>query len=125
MYIYIYIYIYIHHLNECPTDVRQKGGDHTGVCETSTPPEEKTHGKMGFWSAKSGAGEQLSLLCYMAKARAKGVFFFADTGRNRLETLGQMTSFFRAKRIASTRKQEIEGGQGHGQRVSWAHKEYT
>ena len=48
---------------------------HTKVCEKNTPPEKRTLGKFSLQNTKSGAGEQLLLLGYVAKARAKGVLF--------------------------------------------------
>ena len=47
---------------------------HTGVCEQNTPPDSNTIVKIGFQSAKSGAGEQCLLLDCMARAHIKGVF---------------------------------------------------
>ena len=49
------------------------GQEHTGVCEIQTPPEKRTRENVGFESAKSVAGEQLSLLDCRARACAKGV----------------------------------------------------
>ena len=48
----------------------------TGFCEKNKyPPEQKTLGKTGFQSAKSGPGELLLPLDCMAKARVKGLCF--------------------------------------------------
>ena len=49
----------------------------------NTPPEKRTLGKTSLKSTKSGAGEGFLLLGCMAKATAKGMFLFTDTGRNR------------------------------------------
>ena len=47
----------------------------TGLCETNTPPEKRTYGKIGFRSAKSKAAEHFLPLESRVKARAKGMFF--------------------------------------------------
>ena len=54
---------------------------HTGACEKNhSSGEEDTWGTSACKSTKSGAGEQFLLLGCTAKARAKGVFLFTDTG---------------------------------------------
>ena len=55
----------------------------TGVCEKSTPPEKRTLGKFSLKNTTtSGAGEGFLLPGCMAKARAKGMFLFTDTGED-------------------------------------------
>ena len=44
----------------------------TGVCENNNPPKMNTR-KIGFRSAKPGAGLQSLLVGRMAKAQVKGV----------------------------------------------------
>ena len=53
---------------------------HTGVSEKNTPPDKRTGWKISFESTKSGAGLQFRFLGRMAKARAKGMISFTDTG---------------------------------------------
>ena len=47
-----------------------------------TPPEKKALGKTSFQRTEEGAGEQFLPQDCRAKARVKGVFCSADTGRN-------------------------------------------
>ena len=49
-------------------------------CLWKTIPEKNTCENIGFQSTKSGAGLQFPPLDRVAKARAKGVSFFTDTG---------------------------------------------
>ena len=53
---------------------------HTGVCEKITPTEEYAEWNISFQSTQSGAGEWFLLLDCRARACAKGVFLFTDTG---------------------------------------------
>ena len=65
MCVYMYIYIYIYHIY-CSD---------TSVCETNTPPEEKTFVLIRLTNIKLGAGEEFLQLDCQAKAGRKGVLF--------------------------------------------------
>ena len=52
------------------------------VNKNNTPPDKKAGWQICFESTKSETGLQFLLLGRMAKARAKGVFLFTDTGSN-------------------------------------------
>ena len=50
------------------------------VSEQNTPPDTRTGWKLCFEKTKSGDGLQFLLLGRMAKARAKLMLLFTDTG---------------------------------------------
>ena len=50
------------------------------VKRKNTPPDKKRRGNISLENTESGSGERLMLLRCKAKARAKGVFLFTDTG---------------------------------------------
>ena len=94
----------------------------TGVCEKNTPPEKKKDGNIGFGNTESGAGEQFLLLDCMAKARAKGVFLFTDTGIfvNRAPTLNLSADAWEKREMGKGRRGEggrSEGGRSHPSRT--------